>query len=69
MNLITVFQKELQSHFKSPLAHIVVGVFWLIAGFYLVEILLGEQGIIQQVTFSDNNSLNTQQINIEVIFF
>ena len=53
MNLLAIFQKELQSYFASPLAYIVAGIFWLIAGSYLVGMLLGEQGLIQQVAFSD----------------
>ncbi|MDJ0746827.1 MAG: ABC transporter permease [Xenococcaceae cyanobacterium MO_167.B27] len=52
-NAIAIFQKEFQSYFYSPLAYIVSGIFWLISGIFMVEILLGEQGVIQQVSVAE----------------
>jgi ABC-2 type transport system permease protein len=68
MNLLAIFRKELQSYFTSPLAYIVAGIFWLIAGFYLVEMLLGKAGLIQQVIYSDRNKLITEPIDVAYIF-
>jgi ABC-2 type transport system permease protein len=48
-NIIAIFRKELQSYFTSPFTYIIVGVFWLLSGFFFVEILLGPQGIIQSI--------------------
>ena len=52
-NTIAIFRKELQSYFASPLAYIVAAVFWLISGFFFVSLLLGPEGIIQQVASSE----------------
>ena len=68
MNLLAIFQKELQSYFASPLAYIVAGIFWLIGGSYMVGMLLGEQGLIQQVNFSDQSGIVTQPIDVAYIF-
>lgn len=49
-NIIAIYRKELQSYFTSPLAMAVAGIFWLIAGFFYVTILLDPQrGILAQV--------------------
>ena len=68
MNPIAVFRKELQSYFTSPLAYIVAGIFWLIAGFYLVGMSIGEAGLIQQVIYSDRSNLTTEPIDVAYIF-
>jgi ABC-2 type transport system permease protein len=52
-NIIAIYRRELQSYFASPLAYTIAGVFWLLAGFFFVVILLGPQGIIQQVAQRD----------------
>lgn len=49
-NITAIYRKELQSYFTSPLAMAVAGIFWLIAGFFYVTILLDPQrGILAQV--------------------
>jgi len=45
--------QELQSYFASPLAYAIAGIFWLLSGFFFVIILLGPEGIIQQVVRND----------------
>lgn len=60
-NIIAIYRRELQSYFASPLAYAVAGVFWLISGFFFVLILLGPQGIIQQVV---DRELEAQQLGI-----
>ena len=52
-NIIAIYRRELQSYFASPLAYAIAGVFWLLSGFFFVVILLGPQGIIQQVAQID----------------
>jgi ABC-2 type transport system permease protein len=38
-NILAIYRKELRSYFLSPLAYVVAGVFWLLAGFFFVLIL------------------------------
>ena len=66
-NTIAVFQKELQGYLKSPLAYIVAAVFWLISGLFFVELLLGREGIIQQVSASEQLGI-TGSVDVAYIF-
>ncbi|HEY9872732.1 MAG TPA: ABC transporter permease [Candidatus Obscuribacterales bacterium] len=52
-NIVAIYRKELQGYFASPLAYAIAGAFWLLSGYFLVVILLGPEGIIQQVAFRD----------------
>ncbi|CAA9556714.1 Gliding motility-associated ABC transporter permease protein GldF [uncultured Synechococcales cyanobacterium] len=38
-NVVAIYRKELQSYFASPLAYVIAGVFWLLAGLFFVVIL------------------------------
>lgn len=38
-NILAIYRRELQSYFASPLAYVVAGVFWLLAGFFFINIL------------------------------
>lgn len=38
-NILAIYRRELQSYFASPLASVVAGVFWLLAGFFFVNLL------------------------------
>ncbi|MDJ0574128.1 MAG: ABC transporter permease [Xenococcaceae cyanobacterium MO_234.B1] len=67
-NTIAIFQKEFQSYFSSPLAYIVSGIFWLISGIFMVGILLGKQGIIKQVSISEQMGIPTAPIDVTYIF-
>lgn len=58
-NIIAIFRKELQGYFASPLAYIIAAIFWLISGFFLVYILLGPNGIIQQVAAADERGITS----------
>jgi ABC-2 type transport system permease protein len=62
-NIIAIYRKELQSYFASPLAYIIAGIFWLLTGYFLVTILLGEQGIIQQVAVRDQMGITDPPID------
>lgn len=62
-NIIAIYRRELQSYFASPLAYAIAGIFWLLSGFFFVLILLGPQGIIQQVGQRD---LQAQQLGVPV---
>ena len=62
-SVVAIYRRELQSYFVSPLAYLVAGVFWLLAGFFFVALLLGPQGIIQQAAQAD---LVGQQAGIPV---
>lgn len=52
-NIIAIYRRELQSYFASPLAYAIAGVFCLLSGFFFAIVLLGPQGIIQQVAQRD----------------
>jgi ABC-2 type transport system permease protein len=67
-NLIAIVQKELQGYFANPFAYIIIAVFWFISGLFFVELLLGEQGIIQQVAISEQMGLPADNIDVPYIF-
>ena len=64
-NIIAIFQKEFQSYFKSPLAYIVAGVFWLIAGISMVNVLFNE---IQTVSYGEQLGFLTGPIDVPSVF-
>ena len=33
-SIVAIYRKELQGYFKSPLAYVIAGVFWLLAGLF-----------------------------------
>ena len=61
---MAIAQKELQGYFASPLAYIVAAVFWFISGWFFVEILIGEQGIIQQVSINEQMGVARGSIDV-----
>jgi ABC-2 type transport system permease protein len=62
-NIIAIYRKELQSYFASPFAYMIAGIFWLLTGYFLIAILLGEQGIIQQVAIRDQMGITDPPID------
>ncbi len=40
-NILAIYRRELYSYFRSPLAYVITGIFWLVCGF-LFTILLSE---------------------------
>ncbi|MDJ0688857.1 MAG: ABC transporter permease subunit [Xenococcaceae cyanobacterium MO_188.B32] len=66
-NTIAIFKKEVKSYFTSPLAYIIAAVFWLLSGVFFVELLLGQEGIIQQVSASEQLGI-TGAIDVAYIF-
>ena len=67
-NIIAIAQKELQSYFASPFAYIVAAFFWFISGFFFVEILIGKQGIIQQVILREQTGVNLSSVDVATEF-
>ncbi len=63
-NIIAIAQRELQGYFASPLAYIVAAVFWFISGLFFTEILIGEQGIIQQIALSERMGSKIGSIDV-----
>lgn len=57
-NILAIYRKELQGYFASPLAYVIAGVFWLLAGLFFVFIL---QYVVQQAT---NQDLQGQQMGM-----
>jgi ABC-2 type transport system permease protein len=60
-NIIAIYRRELQSYFTSPLAYAIAAIFWLLSGYFFVAILLGEQGILQQVAAAEVQTQQTGQ--------
>ena len=67
-NILAIAQRELQEYFASPLAYIVAAIFWFISGLFFVEILLGEQGIIQQIAVSESAGADIGSIDVAKAF-
>ncbi len=67
-NIIAIAQRELQGYFASPLAYIVAAVFWFISGLFFTEILIGEQGIIQQIALSEKMGQEIGSIDVAAEF-
>ena len=63
-NILAIAQRELQEYFASPLAYIVAAIFWFISGLFFVEILIGEQGIIQQIVVSERAGVDIGSIDV-----
>jgi ABC-2 type transport system permease protein len=49
-NILAIYRKELQGYFGSPLAYVIAGIFWLLAGLFFVFIL---QSVVQQAAALD----------------
>jgi ABC-2 type transport system permease protein len=54
-NIVAIYRRELQSYFTSSLAYVVAGIFWLLAGFFFVILLLGPEGVLAQQAFMDQS--------------
>ena len=67
-NILAIFRKELQGYFASPLAYVVAAVFWLLSGFFFVAILLGPEGIIEQVAAQDQRGVPTPPVDVAYEF-
>ena len=62
-NIVAIYRKELQGYFASPLAYGITGIFWLLGGYFLVAILLGPDGIIQQIATRDQLGITEPQVD------
>ena len=60
-NILAIYRRELQGYFASPLAYVIAGVFWLLAGIFFVALLLGPDGVIQQSALAD---VQSQQLGV-----
>lgn len=67
-NILAIYRKELQGYFASPLAYAIAGVFWLITGYFLIAILLGPDGLIQQVAYRDQMGMTDPPIDLPYEF-
>ena len=67
-NIFAIAQRELQGYFASPLAYIVAAIFWFISGLFFVEILIGDQGIIQQIALSERAGIDIGAIDVAMEF-
>ncbi|NJL82821.1 MAG: ABC transporter permease subunit [Chloroflexaceae bacterium] len=67
-NILAIFRKELQSYFGSPLAYVIAAVFWFISGFFFVNVLLGPQGVIQQIAQNEQLGLPSPPVDVAYEF-
>ncbi|AFZ45882.1 ABC-2 type transporter [Halothece sp. PCC 7418] len=67
-NLLAIFRREFTSYFTSPLAYLITAVFWLISGFFFVSILLGPEGIIQQVSRREQLQIPVPPVDVAYQF-
>ncbi|MEL7035457.1 MAG: ABC transporter permease [Cyanobacteria bacterium J06592_8] len=67
-NLLAIYRKELQSYFGSPLAYAIAGIFWLLTGYFFVAVLLGPDGLIQQVALRDQYGITDPPIDLPYEF-
>jgi ABC-2 type transport system permease protein len=67
-NLLAIFRRELKSYLTSPLSYLIAGVFWLISGFFFVSLLLGPEGIIQQVSQREQLGIPTPPVDVAYQF-
>ena len=67
-NTIAIAQRELQSYFTNPLAYILAAVFWLISGWFFVEILMSDRGLIQQIIISERMGVDIGSIDVATEF-
>ncbi len=67
-NTWAIASKELRGYFTSPFAYLVMGVFWLLAGFVFVAILLSPEGILNQVTQRDRSGIPTPPVDVAYEF-
>ena len=62
-NILTIAQRELQAYFTTPIAYIIATFFWFVSGWFFVEILIGEQGIVQQIIISERMGMDIGSID------
>ena len=67
-SIIAIAQKELQSYFGSPLAYVIAAIFWLVSGFFFVQILIGDQGIIQQISLREQTGVIIDSVDVATEF-
>ena len=67
-NLIAIYRKELQGYFASPLAYAIAGVFWVLTGYFFIAVLLGPDGLIQQVALRDQYGITDPPIDLPYEF-
>ena len=63
-NILAIAKKELQGYFISPSMYAIAAIFWSISGFFFVQILIGDRGIIQQVLYKEQT--NTAIVAVDV---
>jgi ABC-2 type transport system permease protein len=53
-NILAIFRKEFLSYFSSPITYIIMGIFWLIAGFFFNSLLFS---IVLDVAFQEQSGV------------
>jgi len=63
-NVIAIFRKELQGYLASPLAYIIATLFWLLAGYFFVTLLLGPGGVLQRAAQLEQQGANAPAVDV-----
>ena len=67
-NILAIAQKEFQGYFSSPSIYIIAAIFWFISGFFFVQILIGDRGIIQQVLYREQAGITIATVDVAAEF-
>ena len=67
-NILAIAQKEFQSYFGSPKVYIIATIFWFVSGFFFVQILIGDRGIIQQVLYREQAGITMATVDVATEF-
>jgi ABC-2 type transport system permease protein len=62
-NILAIYRRELYGYFRSPLAYIITGIFWLICGLLFVSVL---DRSIQEAALADFQAEGGQPLNSDV---
>ncbi len=63
-SMITIFRKELRGYFSSPIAYVVAAVFWLLAGFFFTQLIVGVVNQSQQADLLSQGSASFDAASI-----
>ena len=67
-NVLAIAQKELQGNLSSPSMYAITACFWFFSGFFFVQILISDRGIIQQVLYREQTSSAVIAVDVATEF-
>ena len=67
-NIWAIAQKELQGYFASSSMYAIAACFWFVSGFFFIQILISDRGIIQQVLYREQTSTAMVAVDVATEF-